>query len=105
MAYSKAHNEVKDMNIATAYERERVWTICVVFNPKRSQRVEQILKQQYEHPTESEVLSHAQRMALQSEQSIKVALSEKELNADPIQKVLSFWAFCFVNRLGDKCVR
>ena len=65
MAYSKTHNEVKDLNIATSYERERVWTICVVFNPKKSQRVEQILKQQYENPSESEVLSHAHRQALQ----------------------------------------
>ena len=38
--YSKTHDEVKDLNIATAYERERTWTICVVFNPKKSQRVE-----------------------------------------------------------------
>ena len=40
MLYSKTHDEVKDLNIATAYERERTWTICVVFNPKKSQRVE-----------------------------------------------------------------
>ena len=45
IAYSKVHNEIRDLNIATSYERERVWTICVVFNPKKSLRVEQILKQ------------------------------------------------------------
>jgi len=44
-------------------------------------------------------------MALEQEQSIKLNLNEKDLNSDPLQKVLSFWAFCFVNRLGDKCVR
>ena len=44
IAYSKLHNEIKDLNIATSYERERVWTVCVVFNPKKSQRVEQIIK-------------------------------------------------------------
>ena len=45
------------------------------------------------------------KMALDAEQQIKLTLSEKELNGDPLQKVLSFWAFCFVNRMADKCQR
>jgi hypothetical protein len=29
-------------------------------------------------------------------------LNEEDLTKDPLQLVLSFWAFSFVNKLGDK---
>lgn len=45
------------------------------------------------------------KLALEAEQQIKLTLSEKELNGDPLQKALSFWAFCFVNRMAEKCQR
>ena len=44
-------------------------------------------------------------MALEQQQQIKLTLGEKELNGDPLQKMLAFWAFCFVSRMADKCQR
>jgi len=39
---------------------------------------------------------------LADNQGIKVTLSEEDLQKDPLQMALSFWAFSFVNRVGDK---
>jgi hypothetical protein len=36
---------------------------------------------------------------------IKVTYSESQLLADPLQQVLSKWAFKFVERLGSYCLR
>ena len=43
--YSKSHSELqKDARLANPSDRERSWTICVVYNPKRNQKVEQAIR-------------------------------------------------------------
>ena len=42
IAYHKCHSEVKDGvgNQGMNSERERYWTLCIVFNPKRCQKLD-----------------------------------------------------------------
>lgn len=38
--YSKAHSEVSAAQQSNSMDRERTWTICIVFNPKRNKKIE-----------------------------------------------------------------
>ena len=75
-----------------------------MFNPKRNQKIEQAMRAQLNAGVRMAIPANC-KMALEAEQQIKLTLGERELNGDPLQKALSFWAFCFVNRVADKCLR
>ena len=46
VVYTKAYSELRDWHSEMQTERERSWTVCVVYNPRRSSRLEQLLKAQ-----------------------------------------------------------
>ena len=39
--YSKFYSEIKE---SSNVDRERSWTICIVFNPKRNQKIDQAMR-------------------------------------------------------------
>ena len=82
--YSKSHSELsKDARLANPSDRERSWTICIVYNPKRNQKVEQAIRAQMNAGVNIAIPVNC-KMALEAEQQIKLSLGEKELNADPL---------------------
>ena len=44
--YSKAHSEVNKGQNSNGMEKERSWTICIVFNPKRNKKIESATRAQ-----------------------------------------------------------
>ena len=46
LLYSKFYSEIKDNNGSGGVDRERSWTICIVYSPKRNQKIEQAIRAQ-----------------------------------------------------------
>ena len=47
LLYSKFYSEIKDNNHGgNGVDRERSWTICIVYSPKRNQKIEQAIRAQ-----------------------------------------------------------
>ena len=44
--YSKSHSELTKETGSQHLDRERSWTVCIVFNPKRNQKVDQAIRAQ-----------------------------------------------------------
>ena len=81
--YSKAHSEVNQGQSGSGMDRERSWTICIVFNSKKNKKIEQATRAQASAGVSIAVPANC-KMALESEQQIKLTLTEKELNGDPL---------------------
>lgn len=65
--YSKAHSELGSSNGQSSIDRERAWTICIVFNPKRDKRVEKAIRAQQQAGVQIAVPMNC-KMALEAEQ-------------------------------------
>ena len=96
IVYSKTSCDKKEMFGC------REWTVCILFDPKKCPNVDSSMIRK---PLFSNYGADDVRDSLLTEKQIKQTYTESQLLTDPLQQVLSKWAFKFVDRFGQYCLR
>lgn len=87
----------------------REWTVCILFDPKKSPHVDSnMIRKPLFSSSPSHYQSYGeeqQHLNLKTSKQVKLTYTESQLLTDPLQQVLSKWAFKFVERFGQFCLR
>ncbi len=76
--------------------------MCLLFDPRKCNLVDPALMKK---PLFASYSKEQMKETLQSDKEVKVTYTESQMLTDPLQLVLSKWAFKFVEKLGSCCSR
>ena len=91
------------MSVSQNQEPIRNWTLCIVFDPNRCQR----LNGMFDARTASHQLLMTESdnlLGSSVRDTFKIDLNEYQIKQDSLQTALASWAFHFIDQMGALCL-